>query len=71
VKENVMLENVRKSHPQRKQPLLLDLSRDLPSPKDVQISYMKLRELCAPGEKFNSVFNCSFKMQLQSVEISF
>ncbi|XP_069689559.1 myotubularin-related protein 10-B isoform X2 [Periplaneta americana] len=48
VKENVMLENVRKSHPQRKQPLLLDLSKDLPNPKDVQLSFMKLRELCAP-----------------------
>ncbi|PSN49432.1 Myotubularin-related protein 10-B [Blattella germanica] len=48
VKENVMLENVRKSHPQRKQPLLVDLSKELPGPRDVQSSYIKLRELCAP-----------------------
>lgn len=48
VKENVMLENVRKSHPHRKQPVLLDLSKDFPTPRDVQLSYTKLRKLCAP-----------------------
>jgi len=48
VKENVMLENVRKSHPQRRPPRLLDLSKDFPNPRDVQFSYTKLRELCAP-----------------------
>lgn len=50
-----MLENVRKSHPQRRQPVLLDLSKDFPSPRDVQISYTKFRELCAPGENFNQI----------------
>lgn len=44
-----MLENVRKSHPKRKEPLLMDLARELPSLRDLQLSFNKLRELCAPG----------------------
>ncbi|GLH04981.1 Uncharacterized protein GBIM_10624 [Gryllus bimaculatus] len=46
--ENTMLEHVRKSHPTRRQPLLLDLGKDLPTPRDVQTSFLKLRDLCAP-----------------------
>ncbi|XP_026289690.1 myotubularin-related protein 10-A isoform X2 [Frankliniella occidentalis] len=46
--ENIMLENVRKGHPQRTQPELMELTQDLPSPKDVYGSYCKLRDLCTP-----------------------
>ncbi|XP_063237676.1 myotubularin-related protein 10-B [Bacillus rossius redtenbacheri] len=48
MKENVMLEYVRKSHPNRTQPLLVDLGKELPSPRDVQASYARFRELCVP-----------------------
>lgn len=44
-----MLENVRKGHPQLTQPELMELTQDLPSPKDVYLSYCKLRDLCTPG----------------------
>ncbi|XP_067005346.2 myotubularin-related protein 10-B [Anabrus simplex] len=47
--ENIMLEQIRKSHPTLKPPNLLDLGKDLPSPRDVQISFNKLRDLCAPA----------------------
>lgn len=46
--ENIMLEHIRKSHSEKRQPYILDLSKDCPSPKDIQASYIKLRELCAP-----------------------
>lgn len=46
--ENIMLEHIRKSHPKTRQPYIIDLSKDCPSPKEVQSSYLKLRELCAP-----------------------
>lgn len=46
--ENVMLENVRKSHPKMTQPTVMDLSKECPSPKDVQHSYQRLRDLCTP-----------------------
>lgn len=45
--ENVMLEKVRRSHPKQQQPYIMDL-HVLPSPKDVQISFTKFRELCTP-----------------------
>lgn len=48
VKENTMLETVRKSHPRLVQPIVLELNKDLPSPRDIQISFIKLRELCGP-----------------------
>lgn len=47
--ENAMLEIVRKSHPGLKRPFIMDLTKSLPSPKDVNQSFIKLRELCAPG----------------------
>jgi len=47
--ENAMLEIVRKSHPGRLRPFIMDLTKNLPSPKDVNQSFIKLRELCAPG----------------------
>lgn len=46
--ENTMLEHVRKIHPDRRQPQLFDLGKDLPCPRDVQTSFIKLRDLCAP-----------------------
>lgn len=47
--ENAMLEIVRKSHPDRLRPFIVDLTKTLPSPKDINQSFIKLRELCAPG----------------------
>lgn len=47
-KENAIIESVRSCDPNMKQPLLLELSKYLPSNHDVQISYMKLRELFTP-----------------------
>ncbi|XP_050542785.1 myotubularin-related protein 10-B [Daktulosphaira vitifoliae] len=46
--ENAMLEMVRKSHPNHMRPIVIDLTKDLPSPKDIDQSFNKLRELCAP-----------------------
>lgn len=47
--ENAMLEIVRKSHPDLLRPFIMDLTKNLPSAKDVNQSFNKLRELCAPG----------------------
>lgn len=47
--ENAMLEIVRKSHPDKRQPYIMNLTIDLPSSKEINLSYIKLRELCAPG----------------------
>jgi myotubularin-related protein 10/11/12 len=47
--ENAMLEIVRKSHPDLQRPFIMDLTKNLPSPKEVNHSFIKLRELCAPG----------------------
>lgn len=47
--ENAMLEIVRKSHPDLLKPYIMDLTKTLPSPKDINQSFIKLRELCAPG----------------------
>ncbi|XP_003246575.1 myotubularin-related protein 10-B [Acyrthosiphon pisum] len=46
--ENAMLEIVRKSHPGLLRPFIMDLTKNLPSPKDVNQSFIKLREICAP-----------------------
>lgn len=46
--ENIMLENVRKSHPTKTQPFVMDLSKECPLPKDVQNSYVRFRDLCTP-----------------------
>lgn len=46
--ENIMLEHVRKSHSEKRQPYIMDLGRECPSPKEIQTSYLKLRELCIP-----------------------
>lgn len=46
--ENAMLENVRSAHPQKKQPVVLDLTKDLPSAKELYNSYLKLKDLCTP-----------------------
>lgn len=46
--ENTMLESVRRSHPRKTAPIVIDLTKDAPSPRDLELSYAKLRELCAP-----------------------
>ncbi|XP_017786863.1 PREDICTED: myotubularin-related protein 10-B-like, partial [Nicrophorus vespilloides] len=47
VQENILITQVHKSHP-RTQPIIVDLSRDCPTPKEVQSSYSKLKNLCTP-----------------------
>lgn len=46
--ENILLEHIRRSHPEKRQPVVMDLAKDCPSPKDVHTSFCKLRELCTP-----------------------
>ncbi len=48
--ENAMLESVRKSHPRKTPPKVIDLAKDLPLARELEQSYIKLRELCAPGK---------------------
>lgn len=50
IQEDIMLERVREAHPKLTAPKVLDLAKDLPSPKDLDISFNKLRELCTPGK---------------------
>ena len=45
---NRMLSNVKRCHPQQQPPVIYDLAQKLPSLRDVQLSYEKLRELCMP-----------------------
>lgn len=51
--ENKLLEHIRKSHPNKKQPLILDLTN--PTPRDINLSFNKLRDLCIPEN--TRVFN--------------
>lgn len=46
--ENMMIECIRACHPQKQQPILLELSKCLPSIQDVGEGYRKLRQLCTP-----------------------
>lgn len=48
--ENAMLESVRKTHPRKTPPSVIDLTKDLPSPRELGSSYVKLRDLCTPGK---------------------
>jgi myotubularin-related protein 10/11/12 len=51
--ENSMLERVRACDPERKEPKLMDLTKLLPSPSDVNTGYYKLRQICAPESDRN------------------
>lgn len=44
-----MLEHIRKSHDKLACPVILDLVKDLPSAKELQTSFVKLRELFNPS----------------------
>lgn len=46
--ESLMFENIRKCSLQKTAPRYLELTKVLPSLQDVQVSYIKLRALCAP-----------------------
>lgn len=46
--ENIMLEHIRKSHDNLYGPHILDLAKDFPTSKELQSSFVKLRELCNP-----------------------
>lgn len=48
--ENRMMGLVHRCHPKKLEPTILDLDQILPSLKDIQISYMKLKELHTPGK---------------------
>ena len=46
--ENAMMEHIRKCHPQKKPPFIMELTKFLPTNQDVYLSYKKLRDLCTP-----------------------
>ncbi len=47
-----MMDAMRSTHPRYTPPQVFDLGRILPTPKDVQASYEKFRELCMPGKNW-------------------
>ncbi|KRT82663.1 hypothetical protein AMK59_3380, partial [Oryctes borbonicus] len=47
--ENVLLEHIRKSHDNLLQPQIIDLTKDFPTAKELQSSFVKLRDLCNPS----------------------
>lgn len=44
-----MFENVRKSHPQKMAPIVLELNKDV-SVKLIAVAFSKFATLCSPGE---------------------
>lgn len=46
--ENALLESIRKSHKYKRQPFIMELSKDCPTPKEIHTSFVKLRDLCTP-----------------------
>lgn len=48
IQENIMFENVRKSHPQKMPPVVLELNKDI-SVKLIAVAFSKFASLCSPG----------------------
>jgi hypothetical protein len=48
--ENIMLENIRKNHPRKIQPVIIELNKDI-SIKAVASSFSKFVHLCSPGNE--------------------
>nr|XP_022909063.1 myotubularin-related protein 10 [Onthophagus taurus] len=46
--ENIILEHIRKSHPNISSPHIMELAKVLPSIKELQHSFNKLRDICTP-----------------------
>lgn len=46
--ENTFLAKIHKCHPEKTEPEIFELLRDCPTPRDIQGSYIKLRNLCVP-----------------------
>lgn len=77
--ENIMFENIRKSHRQTLCPKIMDLTKDCPSHKDIQQSFNKLRELCISDSvrsfnsqdgKFYSILDSTKWLQYVSICLS-
>ena len=44
--ESIMLEHVRKSHPNLREPLILELDKSMPTLQEIQTSWCKFRDTC-------------------------
>lgn len=49
IQENIMFENVRKSHPQKMPPVVIELNKEI-NVKLIAASFTKFISLCAPGK---------------------
>lgn len=49
MQENIMFENVRKSHPRKMPPVVLELNKDV-NVKFIAVAFSKFASLCSPGE---------------------
>ncbi|KAF7417891.1 hypothetical protein HZH68_000544 [Vespula germanica] len=47
IQENIMLENIRKSHPHKLPPIVIELSKDI-SVKSIAVGFSKFYSLCSP-----------------------
>nr|XP_018912403.1 PREDICTED: myotubularin-related protein 10-B [Bemisia tabaci] len=67
MQENILLETVRKSHPRLTQPVVIELTKDMPSLRHIQVSFCKLRDLCvADNEKHFWEQDSQFYSSLES-----
>lgn len=48
MQENILFENVRKSHPQKMPPVVLELNKDI-NVKLIAATFSKFASLCSPG----------------------
>lgn len=53
MQENIMFENVRKSHPQKIPPIVIELNKEI-NVKLITASYAKFTNLCLPGKFLSS-----------------
>lgn len=59
MQENIMFENVRKSHPEKLPPVVIELNNKEINVRSIGISYSKFVSLCSPGECYlHRVYVC-------------
>jgi len=58
--ENIMFENIRKSHPQKNPPIVIELNKEI-NVKLIAMAFTKFTNLCSPGKSLlNHTYNIHY-----------
>lgn len=70
MQENIMFENVRKSHPQKMPPVVIELNKEI-NVKLIAVGFSKFIGLCSPGKYIKYIYTSIYRRYIIKAHLKY